>query len=203
MKLYKVNVFFISILISGNSLCQSVEVVPYTGYLFSGSLSSLDGEVKIDNGVNYGIILDVKFEEDVIMELMYNRLDTKVYIIEEVFDTVKSAFNVSIQYFQGGAQFEMEKGRFRPFAAFTLGATLFNPGINEINSEWRFSFTVGGGIKYYFLKSIGIRLQWRFLIPVYFNGGALFCGDGGCGAVISGSALLLQYDLTAGLVIVL
>jgi hypothetical protein len=134
---------------------------------------------------------------------MYNRLDTEVTIIEELFDTVKSAFNVSIQYFQGGAQFEMEKGKFRPFAAFTLGVTLFNPTINGINSDWRFSFTAGGGIKYYFLNDIGIRLQWRFLIPVYFSSGALFCGNEGCGAVISGSALLLQYDLTAGLVVVL
>ena len=202
MKYQKV-FFIIIVLLSTNIFCQSVEVVPYAGYMFSGNLNTLDGEIKIDNGVNYGIIFDARFDEDVIVELMYNRLETGIQIIEEPFDTVKSAFDVSIEYFQGGAQFEMEKGEFRPFGAFTLGATLFNPVNEDINSEWRFSFTVGGGIKYYFLKNIGVRLQWRFLIPVYFSGGALFCSNEGCGAVISGSAFLLQYDLTAGLVVVL
>jgi opacity protein-like surface antigen len=169
---------------------QSVEIVPYVGYMFSSNLNTLDGEVKIDNGVNYGIIFDARFDEDVIVE-------------EEPFDTIKSAFDVNIEYFQGGAQFEMEKGIFRPFAAFTLGATLFNPANEDINSEWRFSFTFAGGIKYYFIKNIGVRLQWRFLLPVYFGGGALFCGERGCGASISGNTLLLQYDLTAGLVVVI
>ena len=203
MKLNKIILYLFLVLISSNAFCQTVEAVPYIGYLFSSNLNTLDGEVKIDNGVNYGIIFDVRFDEDVIVEIMSNRFDTKVQIIEELFDTVKSAFNVSVQYFQGGAQFEIEKGKFRPFAAFTLGATLFNPGINEINSDWRFSFTAGGGIKYYFLNNIGIRLQWRFLIPVYLSGGAVFCSNEDCGAVLIGSSLLLQYDLTAGLLVVL
>ena len=131
-----------------------MEVVPYAGYLFSSNLTTLDGEIKINNGVNYGLIIDARFDEDVIVELMYNRLETNVQITEEPFDTVKSAFDVKIEYFQGGAQFEMEKGKFRPFAAFTLGATLFNPAKEGINSEWRFSFTFAGGIKYYFIKNM-------------------------------------------------
>jgi hypothetical protein len=203
MKINKVILFIIPVLFCGNFFCQSVEIVPYAGYMFSSNLNTLDGEIKIDNGVNYGFILDARFDEEVMVELMYNRLDTKVQIIEEPFDTVKNAFDLSIEYFQGGAQFEMEKGKFRPFGAFTLGATLFNPALEDLNSEWRFSFTFAGGIKYYFMKNIGVRLQWRFLFPVYFGGGALFCGERGCGAAISGNTLLLQYDLTAGLVVVI
>jgi hypothetical protein len=149
----KVILFIIPILFSGKMFCQSVEVAPYAGYMFSSNLNTLDGEIKIDNGVNYGLIVDARFDNEVIVELMYNRLDTKVQITEELFDTVKSSFDVSIEYFQGGAQFEMETGDFRPFAAFTLGATLFNPANEDINSEWRFSFTFAGGIKYYWCKT--------------------------------------------------
>lgn len=206
MNIYILVLFSILFVVLGNiysQSIQSIEILPYAGYMFSSNLTTLDGEIKIGNGNNYGFIVDARFDEDVIVELMYNRLGSNVQIIEEPFDTVKSAFDVSIEYFQGGAQFEMERGKFRPFAAFTLGATLFNPAKEDINSEWRFSFTFAGGIKYYFIKSIGVRLQWRFLFPVYFGGGALFCGDKGCGAAISGNALLLQYGLTAGLVIVI
>ena len=95
--------------------------------MFAGKLNTIEGEINIDNGVNYGLIFDVRGDKEVIVELMYNRLDTKVQIIEEPFNTIKKSFNMKVEYFQGGAQFELEEGRFRPFGAFTLGAALFNP----------------------------------------------------------------------------
>ncbi|MCZ7615163.1 MAG: hypothetical protein M5T52_16885 [Ignavibacteriaceae bacterium] len=62
-----------------------------------------------------------------------------------------------------------------------------------------FSFTAGGGIKYYFTENLAARLQWRFLVPVYFSSASIFCSDGYCGIFISGGTYILQYDLTAGL----
>ena len=171
--------------------------------MFAGKLNTVDSEINIDNGVNYGIIFDTRVEKEVIVELMYNRLDTKVQITEEPCDTVNNSFDMKVEYFQWGAQFETEDRMFQQFGAFTIGATLFYPTNEDINSEWRFSSTAGGGIKYYFIMNIGIRLQWRFLIPVYFSSGAVFCSNGRCGVVMSGSALLLQYDPIAGLVVVL
>jgi len=153
MKIIKLISVIIPILFSSELICQSVEVVPYVGYMFAGKLNTVEGEINIDNGVNYGLIFDARVDKEVIVELMYNRLDTKVQIIEEPFNKIKNSFNMKVEYFQGGAQFELEEGRFRPFGAFTLGAALFNPASEDINSEWRFSFTVGGGIKYYFFKN--------------------------------------------------
>ena len=180
MKIIKLISVIIPILFSSELICQSVEVVPYVGYMFASKLNTVEGEIIIDNGVNYGLIFDAKVDKEVIVKLMYNRLYTKVQIIEEPFNTIKNSFNMKVEYFQGGAQFELEEGRFRPFGAFTIGAALFNPASEDINSEWRFPFTVGGGIKYYFFKKIGMRLQWRFLIPVYFSGSSLFCGNERC-----------------------
>lgn len=106
---------------------------------------------------------------------------------------------MSIEYFQAGAHVETETGNFRPFAAFTLGATYFKPKDEKISSELEFSFTAGGGIKYYFTENLAARLQWRFLIPIYFSDVSIFCSDGYCGLFITGGTYLLQYDLTAGL----
>jgi opacity protein-like surface antigen len=130
---------------------------------------------------------------------LYNRTDTEVRFKQEYFDTVKYLFDMSIEYFQAGAHVETETGNFRPFAAFTLGATYFKPKDEKISSELEFSFTAGGGIKYYFTENLAARLQWRFLVPIYFSSTSIFCSDGYCGLFISGGSYLLQYDLTTGL----
>jgi opacity protein-like surface antigen len=178
---------------------QQVEVAPFVGFFLSSNLNTIEGELVIDHNLNYGAAVDIRTGEDLFIELLYNRTDTEVSFKQEYFDTVKYLFDMSIEYFQAGAHVETETGNFRPFAAFTLGATYFKPKDEKISSEWEFSFTAGGGIKYYFADNIGVRLQWRFLIPVYFSSAAVFCSDGYCGLVISGGTYLLQYDLTAGL----
>ena len=75
----------------------------------------------------------------------------------------------------------------------------FKPKDEKISSELEFSFTAGGGIKYYFAENLAARLQWRFLIPIYFSDVSIFCSDGYCGLFITGGTYLLQYDLTAGI----
>lgn len=178
---------------------QQFEVTPFVGYFLTSNLSTLDGDLVIDHNFNYGGALDIRVSDDLFIELLYNRTDTEVRFKQEYFDTVKYLFDMSIEYFQAGAHVETETGNFRPFAAFTLGATYFKPKDEKISSELEFSFTAGGGIKYYFTENLAARLQWRFLIPIYFSSASIFCGDGYCRLFITGGTYLLQYDLTAGL----
>lgn len=178
---------------------QQIEVTPFAGYLLTSNLSTLDGDLIIDHNFNYGGVLDIRVSDDLFIELLYNRTNTEVRFKQEYFDTVKYLFDMSIEYFQAGAHVETETGNFRPFAAFTIGATYFNPMDDNINSELEFSFTAGGGIKYYFTENLATRLQWRFLIPVYFSSASVFCSDEYCGIFIPGGTYLLQYDLTAGI----
>jgi opacity protein-like surface antigen len=178
---------------------QQIGVTPFEGYLLTSNLSTLDGDLIIDHNFNYGGVLDIRVSEYLFIELLYNRTNTEVRFKQEYFDTVKYLFDMSIEYFQAGAHVETETGNFRPFAAFTIGATYFNPMDDNINSELEFSFTAGGGIKYYFTENLATRLQWRFLIPVYFSSAFVFCSDGYCGIFITGGTYLLQYDLTAGI----
>jgi opacity protein-like surface antigen len=178
---------------------QQIEITPFAGYFLTSNLSTLDGDLVIDHNFNYGGVLDIRVSDDLFIELLYNRTDTEVRFKQEYFDTVKYLFDMSIVYFQAGAHVETETGNFRPFAAFTLGATYFKPKDEKISSELEFSFTAGGGIKYYFAENLAVRLQWRFLIPIYFSDVSIFCSDGYCGLFITGGTYLLQYDLTAGI----
>ncbi len=179
---------------------QQFEIAPFVGYLFTGNLQTLDGELKIDNSLDYGAVLDIRLSDDLLIELLYNRMDTEVALKKEFYNTTEYLFDMSVEYFQGGVQVETETGQFRPFAAFTIGATYFNPKDRNYETDWKFSFTAGGGIKYYFTDNLGVRLQWRFLVPIYFSSASIFCNDGYCGIFITGGTYLLQYDLTSGLV---
>lgn len=178
---------------------QQIEITPFAGYFLTSNLSTLEGDLVIDHNFNYGAAIDIRISDDLFIELLYNRTDTEVRFKQEYFDTVKYLFDMSIEYFQVGAHVETETGNFRPFAAFTLGASYFKPKDEKISSELEFSFTAGGGIKYYFAENLAVRLQWRFLIPIYFSDVSIFCSDGYCGLFITGGTYLLQYDLTAGL----
>jgi opacity protein-like surface antigen len=178
---------------------QQIEITPFFGYFLSSNMNTLDGDLVIQHNFNYGGVLDIRVSDDLFIELLYNRTDTEVRFKQEYFDTVKYLFDMSIEYFQAGAHVETETGNFRPFAAFTLGTTYFNPEDDNINSELEFSITAGGGIKYYFAENLAVRLQWRFLIPIYFSSASIFCSDGYCGLFITGGTYLLQYDLTAGI----
>ncbi len=178
---------------------QQIEITPFAGYFLTSNLSTLDGDLVIDHNFNYGGVLDIRVSDDLFLELLYNRTDTEVRFKQEYFDTVKYLFDMSIEYFQAGAHVETETGNFRPFAAFTLGVTYFKPKDDAISSELEFSFTAGGGIKFYLTENLAARLQWRFLVPIYFSSAAVFCTDGNCGIFINGGTYLLQYDLTAGL----
>lgn len=179
---------------------QKFEIAPFVGYLFTGNLQTLDGELKIDNSLDYSAVLDIRLSDDLLIELLYNRMDTEVALKKEFYNTTEYLFDMSVEYFQGGVQVETETGQFRPFAAFTIGATYFNPKDSNYETDWKFSFTAGGGIKYYFTDNLGVRLQWRFLVPIYFSSASIFCNDGYCGIFITGGTYLLQYDLTSGLV---
>jgi opacity protein-like surface antigen len=177
---------------------QDFGVTFFAGYLFPGNLKTLDGELRIENNINYGLALDIRTTDDLFVEFLYNKADTEVRFKQEYYDTMKTLFNMSIEYFQAGAHVEVKQGEFSPFAAFTFGATYFKPKDDNFESDWKFSFTVGGGIKYYFTNNIGLRLQCRFLVPIYFSSASIFCNQGICNIFISGGTYILQYDLTAG-----
>ena len=200
-------IFFISILLTftlsstfAQFKRQQFEIAPFAGYLFTGNVQTLDGELVIENSFDYGAALDIRISDDLLIELLYNRMDTEVGLRQEFYNITDYLFDMSVEYFQGGVQVETETGQFRPFVAFTIGATYFNPKDRNYNSDWKFSFTAGGGIKYYFTDNLGVRLQWRFLVPIYFSSAAIFCNDGYCGIYVTGGTFILQYDLTAGLV---
>jgi opacity protein-like surface antigen len=178
---------------------QQVEITPLVGYQFGGKITVQRGTLNIKDAMNYGVILDITVRPNTQLELSYSRQDTRVEFRGAPVDN--RIIDASVEYWQIGGLVEYPKDRVRPFGLFTLGATHFNPKEPGVSSVWRFSGTLGGGVKVFLSPNLGFRLQGRLLLPYLSGGGSIFCGlPGGCYVTVGGR-VLLQADVTIGLIL--
>ena len=110
-------------------------------------------------------------------------------------------FDLDIHYIQIGGVKEFKIDRVRPFGTLGLGASGFVPKNDRtLESWWSFAINFGAGVKINISESIGIRLQARMLMPLYFSGAGIFCSTGGCGGGLTASSNVIQGDFMGGLV---
>jgi hypothetical protein len=186
---------------------QGVEVVPFVGYMFGGSVKYVEGKLKIDNGMDYGLSLLIPVESILDVELNYTRMESKAaftpyagYPGYQYRET-----NAATNYFQIGAikKFMDQGSKAVPFGSFSLGATWFHAMDNETyyQDKWRFSITLGLGVKVMFSDRVGIMLRGRFMMPMTFAGAGFYVGGGGSGVTMNSWVAPLQGDFNGGLII--
>jgi opacity protein-like surface antigen len=184
---------------------KKFEITPYGGYFFSGNVTGSVGSLNIKDSYNYGLILDIAVQREVMLELFWSQSENDVEFVNRL-GIIEDKFKVSTNYFQIGANYAFGRKNVRPFGVFTLGAVYFSPAAGTspnvtYSDEWRFAMSMGGGVKIYLTESIGIRLQGRLMFPLYFSGGGFYLGTGGAGFGVGAGIPVLQGDLSAGLII--
>ena len=191
--------FTVAILFSGEALAQT-EIFGFGGYMTYSSIAVREGDLKFEDGPNYGFGLDIGIQRGVFVELNYTHNQTKVRL-QRFNGFNEDLFDMNTHYFQLGAQYEFRKSpkqKAFPYTIATLGATLFDAKDASLSDEWRFSVAFGVGGKFYLSDKFGIRLQTRLLMPLIFSGGGMWCSTGGCSAGVGAWAQLVQFDFTAG-----
>ncbi len=180
------------------------EISVMSGYMWGGSLTTTSGDLKISDGQNWAFTLGVPLPQGITAELIYVRLDSDLRYkgVNSSGRFVDSTLaDLSTNYFQIGGLRELQTGtNLVPYGVFALGATLFSPK-STYSDEWVLSFSLGGGLKYYFSDRIGIKVDGRFLFPLYLTGGGFFCGTGGCGLGIGSSSVFLQGFVDGGIIL--
>jgi hypothetical protein len=76
----------------------------------------------------------------------------------------------------------------------------FVPGAGEYDSVTKFGGGVGLGVKTFFAKNVGLRLEGRAFYTLVKGEGGAFCVNGSCLFAFSGSGLW-QGDVSAGLIL--
>ncbi len=182
-----------------------VEIVPFAGYMFGGSVDYYEGKLKIDNGVNYGISLLVPMHDLLDIEVNYTRMESKASFSPYYSypNLQYDETNVATNYIHVGgiSKFYRQDTKITPFGSMSLGATWFSPDDSSFGDVWRFSVNLGLGVKIMFSERIGIMLRGRLMMPMYFGGVGMYAGTGGAGVGVSSVVAPLQGDFNGGLII--
>jgi len=191
-----------------------VELSPFVGYMFGGSLNFYEGKLKAENNLNYGVVMDIKLATETQIELMWSQMSTTAqfepYYGYDYLAT--NSYDMNIGYIQIGGVRELDYDKIRPFGVFTLGTTYFIPknvtyeaddSEVDIDSAWKFSMTLGAGAKIWFTDRVGIRLQGNLMLPMFWSSSGFAVGTGGSGFYVGTGTSMVQGSFTGGLIFAL
>ena len=197
------SLLLLAIVISSSA---QIELNAYAGYVPGAKFSyyyNSGSRLRIDGGSNFGFAIGKVLPNTMTVELSYNHFQS--VLKQEGGVAIFEPRDIIVEYYQLGVLKPLMEGdTFIPYGLFSLGASRFAPdGASE--DYWRFAINAGLGMKYFFTDKIGIRLQARLLMPLYFAGAGFGCGisTGGssCGTGIGMGSEILQADFTGGVIL--
>jgi len=204
MKKIILAVFVLTLMVNVTAVGQ-IEINAYTGWVpASNTAYNYNGyRIRIDGSQNYGAGIGLTTPVGLV-EFNYMGYSSSMRQDGGIVDVVQPQ-PININYYQIGIlKTLLEHEKLVPYGMFSLGASSFNPTEDPLNA-WRFTISLGLGMRYFFTPVIGIRLQARMLMPLYFGGVGFGCGVGTNGSSCGGSTYfgveILQGDFTAGIVL--
>lgn len=182
-----------------------IDIIPTVGYHFGGKARFYEGDFDIENNVTYGVTISAPVNWGVKGEFSWSRSDSKGRFIPVRPGYDPDELEMASNYFLLGVQRELGEGPAKAFGGIQFGMAWFDSKDSRYYDVFRFGVSLGGGLEYMITDRIGLRAQGRFLIPISFSGGGIYCGIGtggtSCGAGLSGWSTILQGDLSGGLII--
>ncbi len=184
------------------SQAQTVELTPFGGYVFAGTMNGDYGNIRFRDNAQYGGMLSFAISRVMDVDLLYNRSDTKgeISYLNAINNIKYEEVPLSINYMHVGftKNFRVNP-KVSPFVGFNLGACLMAPKDTYVD-QWFFSVGVNAGAKIYFSKRVGLRLQAQGMIPVQGTAFSMFVGTGGASSGVSVYSTLFQFGFTGGLI---
>jgi opacity protein-like surface antigen len=173
---------------------REYEVTLFFGSRIGGNIDvSQQGDpnvdsLKIKSSENYGILGGVSFWNNFQAEFMWNRQPTSLSTHNPNDNTYAFLSNMNMDMYQADIlyHFKGPDSKFRPFVVGGLGLSHFGlplvNGQNPLGFSNRFSFNLGGGVKYYFSQHIGVRAELRWSPSETTQGQTEYCDPiYGCG----------------------
>jgi opacity protein-like surface antigen len=187
---------------------RTIEITPWAGLFWSTRVSTSIGTLGFDAAPDAGAVLGIQVDGKSQVEILYLFARPQArFTSTSPFYASSPAFGVTTQYLQLGGLTTFDQGPVEPFLSGGLGLAWFSPSDVQVDGAvtlqprdaWLFAFHLGGGVKWWLSESIGLRLQARFLMPVFFNSGTFLSGPNGAELRVNGGIPIVQGDVTLGL----
>ncbi|HVB08516.1 MAG TPA: OmpW family outer membrane protein [Candidatus Acidoferrales bacterium] len=175
------------------ALAQShnIEITPFGGGKFGGKIGINAGTVDnllIKSSVDYGVTFDYGFWDTFQAEFTWERQPTALsaHDVSTQPPTVTRLSNINLDTYQFGILYDFRdtEAKVRPFFGAGVGFTHF--GQASVNGQDilpfgnKLAYNVGGGVKYYFSRYVGLRFDARWLRTRTTPGQGQVCGFQGC-----------------------
>ena len=179
---------------------QGLEITPFGGYQVGGKLQIQEGDLRISDNPNLGVILNVPLQSGAQLELLFAHQETNMKLTRRATGLQETLFDMAVEYIQAGGLYEADRnGRLKAFGMGTVGVTHYNPKERGRASEWRLSAGFGIGGKSFVSERVAIRTEARLMFTLINAAGSIFCSSGsGCLTNVQGTGVV-QLLLTAGL----
>jgi opacity protein-like surface antigen len=156
------------------------EITPFGGTRFGGQISynppatytgpgaGSGGElldyIKLKSSFDYGVEADYALFPGFEAEFLWSRQPTELRAHNAESGGLADIGSANLDNYNGGALWELkgEESKIKPFISFGLGFTHFgtNGVLTGINN--RFSYNIGGGVKYEPTAHVGLRVDVRY-----------------------------------------
>jgi hypothetical protein len=181
------------------------EITPFAGGRIGGALNVDDAtynRLEFKDAPTYGLAIGADLNDESALEVLWSHQETTL-------KGRQSADGMKVDVTQLGADqvflnglYYLAEGKLRPFALGGLGVSMWNP-YGNYDSVTQFAWALGGGMKYYLTKQLGLRFDARWVPTVLSSDSSVFCRSdlGGQCTVRSGGTLIDQFEFTGGLVL--
>ena len=183
------------------------EITPIVGYRAGGDVVNTTTNTKYsaDNASTLGLIISSEsYDGGKHLELCYGHQSTDIGSVDLASPSTPSTtvdLQLTIDYLHiGGTAPITDYDEIKTFVSGGLGFSYLSPGLADLDSELRASFSLGIGLKWPLTERIAIRMETRGFATMFNNNSSLFCNNGGCSFSVSGN-FFTQYEVFAGLAI--
>jgi len=182
-----------------------VELSGWSGYMLAGRVNFYEGRFVMNDNATYGGAMSFEVGRNNFAEISYSNTSTTANFYPYRTGYSPWVGDIGINYIQIGSVQKFDLGGpVEPFTGVSIGTAILNVKQTNVSDIWRFSMVLKGGVDIFLTENIGIKLQARMLVPMYFAGLGFFVGIGSGGSSsglsLNAGALALQGDFTGGLV---
>jgi hypothetical protein len=203
-KSFSVTGILMFLLIAGltDAKAQRIELSPFIGYETGSTVYTSLGYLYIGGGMDYGASLDFSLGRNRYAEISYSHMMTTLNVDDG--SNERYLFDLGVNYYSIGILQETKPlSKISPYGLLTLGWVNFNPQTDDYSGENKMHVSLAGGVKIKATERIGLRLQARLLMPIFYAGANFNASTGGTSMNVSATSVAFQGDFTGALVFVI